>query len=159
MSDTRDKVLDWLLEKRDPGVRFFALRDLLDVPSDDPQLLAARRDTVNKSPVKAILDAQHGEGYWVKSGSGYLPKYKSTLWQLIHLGQFGADGQDTRVKQAADYVLDNARSPHGGFSMNANKSGMNNNRSAASNIARSACATDNNWYSVLSSMNWMPVRA
>ncbi|MGD8760620.1 MAG: hypothetical protein PVJ07_10235 [Anaerolineales bacterium] len=124
MTKTGDSVLDWLLEKRDPGVRFFALRDLLDAPADDPELLAARRDTVRKPPVKDILDAQEQEGYWIKPGPGYLPKYRSTLWQVIHLGQFGADGQDTRVRRAGEYVLENARSEYGGFSAGANRSGM-----------------------------------
>ncbi len=124
MSTTGDTVLDWLLEKRDPGVRFFAMRDLLDVPADDPELLAARRGTVGKPPVKNILDAQEREGYWVEPGPGYLPKYRSTLWQVIHLGQFGADGQDARVNKALDYVLENARSEYGGFSANGTRSGM-----------------------------------
>jgi hypothetical protein len=119
-----DTVLNWLLEKRDPGVRYFAMRDLLDVPADDPELLAARRDTVKKPPVKDILDAQESEGYWVEPGPGYLPKYRSTLWQVIHLGQFGADGQDARVEKAVDYVLENARSEYGGFSANGTRSGM-----------------------------------
>jgi hypothetical protein len=124
MSATGDPVLDWLLEKNDPGVRFFALRDLLDLPAADPDLEAARRSTTGSQPVKAILDAQEAEGYWVKPGPGYLPKYRSTLWQVIFLGQFGADGQEARVRKAADYVLENARSEYGGFSAGANRSGM-----------------------------------
>lgn len=124
MSAREDAVLNWLLENRDPGVRFFALRDLLDVPADDPQLLAARRDTVNHNPVKAILEAQESEGYWILAGPGYSPKYRGTLWQVSFLGQFGADGQDTRVHRAVEYVLENARSDYGGFSAGANRSGM-----------------------------------
>lgn len=124
MSDSEDKVLDWLLEEDDPGVRYFALRDLLDTLGDDPQLLTARRQTVNALPVKTILEAQESDGYWVEPGPGYLPKYRSTLWQVIHLGQFAADGQDARVKKAADYVFEHARSPYGGFSMDARRSGL-----------------------------------
>ncbi len=41
-------VLDWLLEKADPGVRYFTLRDLLGAPADDPDLLAARRDLARR---------------------------------------------------------------------------------------------------------------
>ena len=34
--------LPWLLDPSDPDVRYLALRDLLDRPADDPELLAAR---------------------------------------------------------------------------------------------------------------------
>jgi hypothetical protein len=113
------QTIDWLLEKGDPGVRFFALRDLLEAPPDDAEVLAARRATVRHSPVKEILAAQAREGSWVKPGPGYSPKYTGTVWQVIFLGQFGADGGDRRVRSGANHVLDHSRSPSGGFSANA----------------------------------------
>ena len=124
MTVRKDAVLDWLLEPSDPGVRFFALRDLLGAPPDDKDLRAARRATVRRSPVRDILDAQRPEGYWVKPSPGYSPKYTGTVWSLIFLGQFGADGRDRRVRRAADYVLDHSRAPepYGGFSANATPS-------------------------------------
>lgn len=108
-------MLDWLLEPSDPGVRFFALRDLLGAPPDDKDVLAARRATVRRSPVGDILEAQDREGYWVKPGTGYSPKYTSTAWQVIFLGQLGADGENARVRRGADYVLDHSRTTLGGF--------------------------------------------
>ncbi|MGD2178989.1 MAG: nitrogen fixation protein NifH, partial [Anaerolineae bacterium] len=58
--------LDWLLEedKENPGVRYFALTDLLDRPAEDPQVAAARRAVMTSGPVPAILDAQHADGFW-----------------------------------------------------------------------------------------------
>jgi hypothetical protein len=117
-------VLDWLLEKRDPGVRYFALRDLVGAPLDDRQVVAARRATRRASPVAEILAAQETEGYWVKPGPGYSPKYTGTVWQVIFLGQFGADGSDRRVRKAAEYVLDHSRAPLGGFSASATPGGL-----------------------------------
>ncbi|HET7011466.1 MAG TPA: hypothetical protein VFI11_11895 [Anaerolineales bacterium] len=108
-------VLDWLLEKEDPGVRAFTLRDLLGAPADDPDVRAARRATVRQPPVRPILEAMEDEGYWVKRGGGYAPKYTGTVWQVIFLGQFGADGSASRIRRAGDYVLDHSRSPLGGF--------------------------------------------
>ncbi len=118
------KVLDWLLEKKDPGVRYVTLRDLLGAPPDDPDVRAARKATVRASPVREILAAQQPEGYWVKPGPGYGPKYTGTVWQVIFLGQFGADGGHRQVRAASDYVLDHSRSALGGFSWNAAASGM-----------------------------------
>lgn len=117
-------VVDWLLEKKDPGVRYFALRDLLGAPTDDPEVQAARRATVRASPVREILEAQKPEGFWVKPGPGYGPKYKGTAWQVIFLGQFAADGRDRRVRRAVHYVLEYSRAPQGGFSINALASGL-----------------------------------
>lgn len=121
---TGPDVLDWLLEKKDPGVRYFALRDLLGAGPDDVEFRAARRATVRASPVREILEAQKPEGFWVRPGPGYGPKYTGTVWQIIFLGQFGADGRDRRVRRAVDYVLDHSRAPCGGFSANAAASGL-----------------------------------
>ncbi len=108
-------VLDWLLEAADPGVRYYTLRDLLGAPADDPEVRAARRATVRRPPVRPILDAMEDEGFWVKPGTGYSPKYTGTAWQVIFLGQLGADGEDARVRRGADYVLDHSRTSMGGF--------------------------------------------
>jgi hypothetical protein len=126
MSRGPNPVLDWLLEKKDPGVRAFALRDLLGAPTDDPEVAAARRAANRTSPVREILDAQKPEGWWVKPGPGYSPKYRSTLWSMIFLGQLGADGGDRHVRRAAGYVLEHsrAREPYSGVSANGTPAGM-----------------------------------
>ena len=74
----------WLLENDDanPGVRYFALRDLLDRPGDDGELRSARAAVMHSGPAPAILDAMAPDGYWVKPGGGCSPKYRSTVWQI-----------------------------------------------------------------------------
>ncbi len=126
MKPPADRVLDWLLEKSDPGVRYFTLRDLLGAPADDADAVAARRATVRASPVKEILLAQDTDGWWCKPGPGYSPKYQGTVWSVIFLGQFGADGSNRQVRKAAEYVLDHTRAPEpfGGFSANGTPAAM-----------------------------------
>ncbi len=51
----RDQVLDWLLEKENPSVRYFALRDLVGRAEDDRELKAARRAIMTSPPVQAII--------------------------------------------------------------------------------------------------------
>jgi hypothetical protein len=118
--------LPWLLEPdpANPGVRYFALRELLDRPADDQEVVEARQAVLTSGPVPAILDAQYPDGYWVKPGSGYSPKYRGTMWSVIFLAQLGADGHEPRVRAGGQYVLDKARSSYGGFSVNATLSGM-----------------------------------
>jgi hypothetical protein len=126
MKQAADPVLDWLLEKADPGVRAFTLRDLLGAPADDADVIAARRAANRTSPVREILEAQQPEGWWSKPGPGYGPKYRSTLWSMIFLGQLGADGGDRRVRRGADYVLTHSRvgEPYGGITYNGMASGL-----------------------------------
>ncbi len=126
MSIKDDPVLDWLLEKSDPGVRFLTLRDILDAPPDDSDVVAARRATVRAAPVKEILQAQDEEGWWSKPGPGYGPKYQGTLWSVTFLGQFAADGSNRQVRRAVEYVLDHTRAPepYGGFTVNGAPTGL-----------------------------------
>lgn len=118
--------LPWLLEEvpENPGVRYFALRELVERPLTHPELIAAQKAIMETGPVPVILENQESGGYWVKPGPGYLPKYRGTVWQIIFLAQLGAAGEDPRVRAGCEYVLGHTRAPHGGFSMNANQSGL-----------------------------------
>lgn len=111
-------------DSENPGVRYWALTTLLGRPADDPEVVAAQAQVMATGPVPAILAAQAPEGYWIQPGSGYLPKYRSTVWQVIFLAQLGADGRDPRVRLAGDYVLDHSRCANGGFSIDGRPSGL-----------------------------------
>lgn len=108
--------LPWLLEQADPGVRYLALRDLLRLSPDDPELIAAREAAHRTGPIATVLDAMDPAGFWVQPGPGYGPKYHSTVWATILLAQLGATVQaDERVATACRYVLDHALMPGGQF--------------------------------------------
>jgi hypothetical protein len=111
--------LPWLLETdpANPGVRYFALRDLLDRPEDDPEVGEARAAIMRTGPVPAILDAQYPDGYWIKPGGGYSPKYRSTIWQIILLAELGADPSDERVRRGCEYLLSHSIATNGAFSV------------------------------------------
>jgi hypothetical protein len=111
--------IDWLLEPDAPEIRHMALRDLLEMPADDPQLRAAQTAAHHRGPIPAILDKMDPAGFWAKPGAGYLPKYFSTVWSLISLAQLGASAdQDTRISAACTYLVDHALTDNGQFSMN-----------------------------------------
>jgi hypothetical protein len=110
-------TLDWLLETDAPGVRYLALRDLLDCPVSDSECRAAQVEAHTKGPIASILAEMDDEGYWAKPGPGYSPKYRSTVWSIITLAQLGASvAQDERIARACDYLLDHALAPEGRFS-------------------------------------------
>lgn len=111
----RADPVDWLLETADPAVRHLTLVRLLDEPPDSARARRARAAGMRTGPIAAILDAQDDEGFWVKPGSGYGPKYTGTTWSLIFLEQMGADPRDRRIRAACRYVLDHTQAPNGGF--------------------------------------------
>ena len=136
MSDWRARLnadpLPWLLERDEanPGVRYMALRDLLDRPTDDAEVLAAQADVMEVGPVPVILDAQYPEGYWIKPGPIYSPKYRGSVWQVLFLAQLGVSGGvggavalDERVRRAVEYVIGHAQARTGAFAMNGRPSG------------------------------------
>lgn len=97
--------LPWLLEPDSPGVRYLALRDL--IPGVKPAELKRARAAAHKlGPIGRILRSMHKDGFWVKPGPGYSPKYKSTVWSLITLAQLGASiDEDPRIANACSYIL------------------------------------------------------
>jgi hypothetical protein len=123
-SQLEGNSLSWLLETDTPGVRYLALRDLLDTPSNDPELLAARRAAHEHGHIAKILAKMEKEGYWVKPGPGYNPKYRSTVWSIITLAQLGASvEEDERIAQACAYLLEHALTSVGQFTVSGTSSG------------------------------------
>ncbi len=103
----RSDPLPWLLKSENPGVRYLALRDLLDLPPDDKKVKSARKSAHTDGPIAKILSNMEKEGYWVKPGPGYTIKYRSTVWAMILLAQLGALArEDKRIERACNYVLD-----------------------------------------------------
>jgi hypothetical protein len=111
----RSDPVDWLLEPDVPAVRHLALRQLLDRPDDDPDVVESSAAAMASSPIAAILAAQQPAGYWEKPGPGYATKYRGTVWQLIFLDQLGAAAGDWRVRAACEYVLGHTQAANGGF--------------------------------------------
>jgi hypothetical protein len=116
--------LSWLLEPESPSARYLAMRHLLDLPTDDPQLLAAQAAAHQEGPIATILANMGPAGFWVEPGSGYYPKYRGTVWSLINLAQLGASADsDARIARACAYLLDHTLAPGGQFSVNGAPSG------------------------------------
>ncbi|MFC2030340.1 nitrogen fixation protein NifH [Chloroflexota bacterium] len=117
--------LDWLLEEdvSHPGARYFGLIELLDCPAHDPAVVDARRLVMESGPVPSILAAQDEGGFWEKPGTGYYPKYRGTVWSIIYLALLGADRSDPRIQAGGDYLLHNARTKTGAFSLTGTPAG------------------------------------
>jgi hypothetical protein len=120
----RNTVMEWLLDPDDPGPRYLALRDLVGLPADDPELVAARKNAHALGPIATILDNMHPDGYWSVPGHGYNPKYFSSVWSLILLAQLGASiRSDERIARACAYMLQEGLTDQGQFSTSGTASG------------------------------------
>jgi hypothetical protein len=119
--------LPWLLDRDNPAVRHLTLRDVYRLPASDRKVREAQRAAMRADPIRTILAAQHPEGWWVKPGPGYSPKYTGTVWQVIFLDQLGADPDDRRIRTACEYLLAHTATSSGGLGL----SGANVNRPPA----------------------------
>ena len=118
-------TMDWLLEEdhNNPSIPYFTYLNLLDQSPNSKKVKSARERLMAVGPVPEILSHQHSEGYWVKPGPGYNPKYTATVWSLNMLAQLGADGNHPQVRRASEYILENTRNRNGTFSITATQSG------------------------------------
>lgn len=96
---------EWLLEKNNPSVRYFTLRDLLEKPRTDSEVKEAKQDIMKTGVVPAILAKQRKEGYWDEPERFYTAKYKGTVWQLMILAELGADGNNASIRKACEFIL------------------------------------------------------
>jgi hypothetical protein len=120
-SQLQGDSVSWLLEAEKVGVRYLALRDLIG--SDGTELKSARKRAHKEGPIAKVLARMKDEGYWARPGTGYGPKYKSTVWALLLLAQLGATiKEDKRIEKACNYVLDHALTENGQFSAMTNAS-------------------------------------
>jgi hypothetical protein len=126
MSDWKDALkadpTKWLLEEDDPGVRYFALRDLLDLPQGDPEVERARRAIMERGAVAEILKKQREQAYIEHYPRFYTDKYTGLVWSLIALAEAGAILND-EIRSQCEYLLENAQDAQGGFSMHKAKAG------------------------------------
>jgi len=108
-------TVEWLLEEENPSVRYFALRDLLNKTESDTEVQATKEAIRNSKLLTKVFSKQNPQGFWGEPNSPYHPKYKSTYWQVMILGQLGMDKSNERVQRACEFVF-NLQLDEGGFS-------------------------------------------
>ncbi|MEE8470876.1 MAG: nitrogen fixation protein NifH, partial [Dehalococcoidia bacterium] len=108
---------EWLLEDDNPSVRYLTLTDILDRPAGDPEATEAKADIMTRGVVPQIRGKQAEGGYWDKPEKLYTAKYKGTVWQLIILAELSANGEDSRIRRACEFLMEHSQDREsGGFS-------------------------------------------
>src|SRR4030043_2343519 len=101
--------ITWLLEDDNPSVRYFTLVDLLEKADNDLEVMKTKEDIMQKGVVSRILAKQKEEGYWEEAEKFYTAKYKGTVWQILILAELGADGKDSRIRRACEFLFKNSQ--------------------------------------------------
>lgn len=99
----RDEVLSWLLEGDNPPVRLMTLTRLLHRPETDADVQDARAHLMDYSVTRGIL--AHSDAIW-ESGPRMFWSYKGKHWNTVYLGHFMADGQDPRIAEGVQALLE-----------------------------------------------------
>ena len=98
----QDETLQWLLDCDEPWTRYRTLRDLLDLPADDPAVRAARRDLLSHPAVQGLIETAAGwPGYPLKRHNDAA----HPLYAFGTLADFGVTADDPGMQVALKHVL------------------------------------------------------
>jgi hypothetical protein len=131
-------VVEWLLEKENPSVRYWTLQDICDRPESDADVIQAQKEIMGSLPVTTILKNQDPKGFWVSVEDPYRPKYRATYHQLLILAELGAS-LTNQIKKAIDIVFTHYQYYSGHFSSKIIKT----ERGKKSKLIDGACMTGN----------------
>ncbi|HIH87890.1 TPA: hypothetical protein HA344_01615 [Candidatus Bathyarchaeota archaeon] len=116
------QVVDWLLERDQPWVRYNTLVDLLGVKRESEEARGALAEAMTTPPASKILGSLDPNGGFTDKAAarkwgevavrgGYVPKYRGAAWKLIFLSEIGADPCDARLRILGEKILANAFDP------------------------------------------------
>jgi hypothetical protein len=137
MTSRQEDTINWLLEHDNSSVRYWGLRDLLEMDEKTPEIFDTKQDIMKSWPVTSILKAQREEGFWVHREDMYLPKYKATTHQLLILAELGAS-KTPRIEKAIEHIYQFQRNS-GHFLTKLPKS-----EKGRSSIVKDGCCFDGN---------------
>jgi hypothetical protein len=142
------EIVQWLLEKETPHVRYNTLRHILGRPPEDPETVEARRRMMESPPISKILAKQKPDGGFLQESFvkrmgyesarvGYSPKHRATTWQSLFLAQADAPVDDPRIQALGEYILENS------FSERLGAFGWTEEKKTGSRLERIPCFIGN----------------
>jgi len=93
-------VLNWLLEKSNPSVRYRTLTELLDYSADRVEVVEVKQKIPDSKPIVKILSQidEHSEWPWIGS-------YDAPEYGIGYLGELGLDRSHAKAHQAIEIYL------------------------------------------------------
>ncbi|MHA2003169.1 MAG: nitrogen fixation protein NifH [Candidatus Thorarchaeota archaeon] len=99
-----EDVLEWLLEEKNPSVRYWALQQIQDKPVSDTAVIESQKQIMKSECVKSILAAQTNDYFWGKPNDLYNPKYRGATHNLLILAELGAK-RTTSIERAIEHLF------------------------------------------------------
>lgn len=106
----------WLLEPREPAMRYLASRDLLTPPPSTSELHELRGAIPRGGWAALILARQSGGAWWGRDDTAYWPRQVGTYWCLAVLADLGLTRDDERIANGIEHMLRIHLASDGGFS-------------------------------------------
>jgi len=126
-------VVAWLLEDDQPSVRYRTLTELLGRKESDPEVRSTKKQIPERGWVAEILARRDPGGWWAQEKNLYVPKYRSTNWNMLVLSDLGATRAIPAVRASCELWM--ARSPLKGGGVGGNSNG-NGHHCFTGNMAR-----------------------
>ena len=80
---------DWLLEKNNPSIRYFTLREILEKPKEDLELQEARLEIMKAGLVPVILAKQKKKGIGKSLKTFIQPNTRELFGRFLFLQSLG----------------------------------------------------------------------
>ena len=109
-----DKALNWLLNTDSPSLRYRVMTELLDVPTQDSEIVELKSLIPNSIQVMHILSKMHPDGYWLQQNQTTkrfvgddveYGSYATTHFCLSYLSELGLTKENVLVAKAAERYL------------------------------------------------------
>jgi hypothetical protein len=111
-------VMDWLLDERQPSMRYRTLTELSGRPPDDPEVRDAKQQIPQTGWAAQILFERSPEGWWAREENLYTPKYVSTHWQLLVLSDLGLTRDVASIRESSELWMRRFAAQGGGLGGN-----------------------------------------
>lgn len=111
------QTIRWLLEKKEPSIRYYTLTKIIGKSERDAEVQEARAQIGRRGWAAQILARQNERTWWDNPSHCYIPKYTSCVWNLIALADLGAARGDVRIGRACEHFMRLHNVGSGGFSL------------------------------------------
>ena len=98
----KDLGVRWLLQSKDPSVRYFTLKDVLGKTERSGEARAAQKRIPRGHRLRALLSGQRADGGY---GVHWYKKWAGATWRLVSAVELGVPPKDATARRAANYLL------------------------------------------------------
>ncbi len=101
--DAEDSAVEWLLQSKDPSIRYFTLTDILDKPKNSPEVEKTWKLIPSGPKVGILLNGQQSDGAF---GVHPYQKWTGAHWRLVSLVELGVPSGFGPAVRATNLVLE-----------------------------------------------------